>query len=276
MYPCPSTVPKTDSTWLIDLRRQVIDRSLAKESQPIASDQFLESGRQKLIAEWPSFTHDTLREYGWVWIAPALLGWLEGEPAHRIRPVESGRQKLIAEWPSFTSGTPTPVRLGLDRARSESGSSWLASLAAWIALTGVATLWFSLVTPPLLNSDRYFSVIYALLAVCLAVTVGWAAHAARQLADTYAPERLKIAALAVSLILLVAAGLRVHQQLTGPARINVVRLRENAEEQAEIGLGIVRHMEPGGVYFTNWTSSWYTRYARHVLGVESWPEYCNG
>ena len=210
---------------LIDLRRQVIDRSLAKESQPIASDQFLESGRQKLIAEWPSFTHDTLREYGWVWIAPALLGWL-----------------ILAR----------------QRPR----------LAAWIALTGVATLWFSLVTPPLLNSDRYFSVIYALLAVCLAVTVGWAAHAARQLADTYAPERLKIAALAVSLILLVAAGLRVHQQLTGPARINVVRLRENAEEQAEIGLGIVRHMEPGGVYFTNWTSSWYTRYARHVLGVD--------
>lgn len=210
---------------LLDLRRQVIDRSLAKETQVSASDQILETGRQKLLAEWPSFAHDTLREYGWVWIVPSLVGWLA---LARQRP-----------------------RLG-----------------AWITWTGLATLWFSLVTPPLLDSDRYFSVIYALLAVCLAVGIGWALRVVPELVGTLSPNRLRIATLAVSLLVLVAAGLRVHQQLTGPARINVVRLRENAEEQAEIGLGIVRHMEPGGVYFTNWTSSWYPRYARHVLGVD--------
>lgn len=210
---------------LLDLRRQVFDRSLAKEGQAGHSGQLLETGRQKLLAEWPSFVHDMLREYGWVWIAPSLVGWLV---LARRRP----------------------------------------RLAAWIAWTGVVTLWFSLVTPPLLDSDRYFSVLYALLVVCLAVAIGWAIRAVGQLVGTFTPEHLRIATLAVSFVLLAAAGLRIHQQVSGPARINVVRLRENAEEQAEIGLGIVRHMETGGVYFTNWTSSWYTRYARHVLGVD--------
>lgn len=210
---------------LLDLRRQVFDRSLAKESQAGASDQLLESGRQKLIAEWPSFTHDTLREYGWIWIVPSLAGWLV---------------------------------LARQRPR----------LAVWIAWTGLATLWFSLVTPPLLDSDRYFSVIYALLSVCLAVGIGWAMRVVPDLVATRIPNHLRLATLAVACVVLIVAGMRIHQQLTGPARINVVRLRENAEEQAEIGLGIMRHMEPGGVYFTNWTSSWYPRYARHVLGVD--------
>ncbi len=210
---------------LIDLRRQVFDRSIAKESQTGASDQLLETGRQKLLAEWPSFAHDTLREYGWAWIALSLVGWCV---------------------------------LARQRPR----------LAAWLAWTGVATLWFSLVTPPLLDSDRYFAVIYALLAVCLSAGIGWFISAVPQFVGVYITQRRRTLAIVVMLVLLIAVGLRIHQQLTGPARINVVRLRENAEEQAEIGLGIVRHMEPGGVYFTNWTSSWYPRYARHVLGVD--------
>ena len=210
---------------LLDLRRQVIDRSLAKESQSGASDQFLETGRQKLLAEWPSFAHDTLREYGWVWIVPALVGWIV-----------------------------------LTRQRPR--------LAAWIAWTGLATLWFSLVTPPLLDSDRYFSVIFALLAVCLAVGIKWAMREVPRIVGAIGLDRLQMASLVVSLAVVLSVGLRIHQQLTGPARINVVRLRENAEEQAEMGLGIVRQMERGSVYFTNWTSSWYPRYARHVLGVD--------
>ena len=212
---------------LLDLKWQILDRSLAttQESQAGASDQLLEVGRQKLLAEWPSFTHDTLREYGWIWLLPSLIGWLV---LLRTRP----------------------------------------RLAAWIAWTGLATLWFSLITPPFLNSDRYFSIIFALLAACLAIGIGWVVRAVPALVGTFALNRVQVASLAISLLILVAAGLRIHQQLTGPARVNVVRLRENAEEQAEIGLGIVRRMEPGGVYFTNWTSSWYTRYARHVLGVD--------
>lgn len=212
---------------LLELKWQIFDRSLAttQESQAGSSAHLLEVGRQKLLAEWPSFTHDTLREYGWIWLVPSLIGWLV----------------LVRSRPR---------------------------LAAWITWTGLATLWFSLITPPFLNSDRYFSIIFALLAVCLAVGIGWVVRAASELVGTFAPNRVQMVSLAISLLVLVAAGLRIHQQLTGPARINVVRLRENAEEQAEIGLGIVRHMEPGGVYFTNWTSSWYTRYARHVLGVD--------
>ena len=26
------------------------------------------------LAEWPTFAHDVLREYGWVWLAPSVLG----------------------------------------------------------------------------------------------------------------------------------------------------------------------------------------------------------
>ena len=61
---------------ILDLRHQVFDRSLAKESQDSHSDQLLEASRQKALAEWPSFAHDLLREYGWVWIALSLVGWL--------------------------------------------------------------------------------------------------------------------------------------------------------------------------------------------------------
>ena len=40
-----------------------------------------------------------------------------------------------------------------------------------------------------------------------------------------------------------------------------MELREDAEGQATVGLGIMRRMAPGSVYMTNWTSSWYSRYA---------------
>lgn len=67
--------------------------------------------------------------------------------------------------------------------------------------------------------------------------------------------------LATGLVIVLAAGLRVQQQFTGPARTSIVELREDAEKQADIGLGIVRRMAPGSVYMTDWTSSWYSRYA---------------
>ena len=141
-------------------------------------------------------------------------------------------------------------------------------LAGWIAWTGLSTLWFALATPPFLDSDRYFSIVFALMAICLAAGIGAAIQGAVWLGNTWVPAHGRYLVLAVGLAFVIATGLRLHQQLTGPARINVVRLRENAAEQAEIGLRIVTTMEPGGVYFTNWTSSWYPRYARHVLGFD--------
>ncbi|MDE2919708.1 MAG: hypothetical protein OXR64_07675 [Chloroflexota bacterium] len=66
---------------------------------------------------------------------------------------------------------------------------------------------------------------------------------------------MKLASLAMTRVVPFTAGLRIHQQLTGPARIYVVRLGENTDEQASVGLGIVRHTESGSVHFTNWTSS---------------------
>ena len=226
LVPVPANQPESISRLsLEDLKDLVIGKPLAvvNDSGPIAAQ--LDGERPRLLDEWPKFVHDLLREYGWIWTAPALIGWLV---LARRRP----------------------------------------RLAAWIAWTGLSTLGFALATPPLLDTDRYFSVIYALLAVCLAVAIDWGVSGVKRCAGKFTPAHLRLATLAVGLIVLVTAGLRLHQQLTGPARINVVRLRENAEEQAEIGLGIVRHMAPGGVYLTNWTSSWYPRYARHVLGID--------
>ena len=218
----PESISRLNVSELIHL---VVGKPLEVVNDSGAVAAALDGERPSFFDEWPKFAHDVLREYGWIWIAPALVGWLVLARRH-------------------------------------------PRLAGWIAWTGLTTLWFALATPPLLDTDRYFSVIYALLAVCLAVGIGWLFSGARHLTEEFTAARIRVATLAVGLIIVIAAGVRLHQQLTGPARINVVRLRENAEEQAEIGLGIVRHMAPGGVYLTNWTSAWYPRYARHVLGVD--------
>ena len=226
IVPVPANRPESISRLSLgDLRDLVIGKPLEVVNDSGAVAVSFDGERPTFLDEWPKFAHDVLREHGWIWTAPALVGWLV----------------LVRRRPR---------------------------LAGWIAWTGLATLWFALATPPLLDTDRYFSVLYALLAVCLAVAIDWGVSGAKRFAGEFTPAHLRLATLAVGLIVLIAAGLRLHQQLTGPARINVVRLRENAEEQAEIGLGIVRHMAPGGVHLTNWTSSWYPRYARHVLGVD--------
>ncbi len=226
LVPVPAHRPETiERLSLGDVGNLLVGKPLegVGESGAVASP--LENGRLAILAEWPTFAHDVLREFGWFWIALALLGWL-----------------------------------AMARKRSR--------MAGWIAWTGLSTLWFALATPPFLDSDRYFSVVFALMAVCLAAGVGAAIRGAIWLGNTWVPAHGRRLVLAVGLAFVIATGLRLHQQLTGPARINVVRLRENAAEQAEIGLRIVTTMEPGGVYFTNWTSSWYPRYARHVLGFD--------
>ena len=170
------------------------------------------------LDRWSVLTQDVVREFGWVWLGLAVLGW---------------------------------VVLARQRAR----------LAAWIAWTGVTTIWFILASMPMFDSARYFAVIYALLAVCLAVAVGWLLRWVEPTARRFAPSYARTALLAAGLAVVVAVGLRVQQQVTGSARHNIVQLREDAAEQATIGLGIMRQMAPGSIYLTNWTSSWYPRYA---------------
>ena len=180
------------------------------------------------------------------------------------RPVDTGGVTFLDKWPLLAN----------DMLR-ELGWGWLAlavvgwlvlarqraRLAAWIAWTGLTTIWFILASHPIFDSARYFAVVYVLLAVCLAVAAArllrWVEPAAKRFAPSYARHAVLAAGLAVVL----AAGLRMQQQFTGPARGNVVELREKSEGQATIGLGIMRQMEPGSVYMTNWTSSWYSRYA---------------
>ena len=226
VVPVPANRPESvERLGLGDVWHLVFGKPLEWVNESGATAPPLESGRLAILTEWQSFTHDILREFGWFWIAIALLGSLD-MVRHRPR------------------------------------------LAGWIAWSGLTTLWFALATPPFLDSDRYFSVVYALLALCLAAGIGAALRGSARLAPRLTSSHGRHLALAIGLLLMVSTGLRVHQQLAGPARVNVVRLRENAAEQAEIGLRIVTTMQPGGVYFTNWTSSWYPRYARHVLGFD--------
>ena len=226
VVPVPANRPESiQRLSLGDVWHLIVGKPLEWVNESGAANPRIDNGPLKLLAEWPSFAHDVLREFGWFWIVLSLLGWLV---------------------------------LARERPR----------LAGWIAWTGLATLWFALATPPFLDSDRYFSIVYALLAICLAAGIGWALRGATRLAGSLTPAHLRSLVLALSLVVVLLAALRIQQQLTGPARINVVRLRENAAEQAEIGLRIVTTMEPGGVYLTNWTSSWYPRYARHVLGYD--------
>ncbi|MCY3957734.1 MAG: DUF2723 domain-containing protein [Chloroflexi bacterium] len=194
-----------------------------------------------------------------------------GESGAVESPLENGRLAILTEWPAFAHDV-----------LREFGWFWIVltvlgwlavarerpRLAGWIAWTGLSTLWFALATPPFLDSDRYFAIVFAVMAICLAAGIGAVVHHASRLADRWTPAGRRNAVLAIGLLFVFASGLRLHQQFTGPPRVNVVRLRENAAEQAEIGLRIVTTMEPRGVYFTNWTSSWYPRYARHVLGYD--------
>ncbi len=227
-----------------------------------------------LLVPVPANRPESIQRLGlgdvWHLVIGKPLEWVN-ESGATAPPIDDDRPKILIEWPSFAHD-----------ALREFGWFWIAlllvgwlvlarrrpRLAGWIAWTGLATLWFALATPPFLDSDRYFSIVFALMAICLAAGVGATIHGAVWLGNAWAPAHGRYLVLAVSLAFVIATGLRLHQQLTGPARINVVRLRENAAEQAEIGLRIVTTMEPGGVYFTNWTSSWYPRYARHVLGFD--------
>lgn len=189
---------------------------------------------------------------------------LVGDVGTITKPIDTGGVSFLDKWPLLAN----------DMLR-ELGWGWLAlavvgwlvlarqraRLAAWIGWTGLTTIWFILASYPIFDSARYFAVVYVLLAVCLAVAVGWLLRRAEPTVKRFAPSYLRYAAVAAGLVVVLATGLRVQQQFTGPARGNVVELREKAEGQATVGLGIMRQMAPGSVYMTNWTSSWYSRYA---------------
>lgn len=189
---------------------------------------------------------------------------LVGDVGTITKPVDTGGVSFLDKWPLLAN----------DMLR-ELGWGWLAlavvgwvvlarqraRLAGWIAWTSLTTIWFILASHPIFDSARYFAVVYVLLAVCVAVGVGWLLGWVEPAVKRVAPAHLRYAAVAAGLVVVLAAGLRIQQQFTGPARSHVVELREDAEGQAAVGLGIMRRMAPGSVYMTNWTSSWYSRYA---------------
>ena len=205
----------------------VVRKPLLWVSSTDAVENPLAEGSQAILAEWPRFAHDALREFGWIWVGAAGLGWL----------------LLVAT-----------------RSR----------LAAWCLWTAATTLWFALSTSPLLDVDRYFVVIYCVAAICLAVTLGFALRLVRRLARGLRGTRPARMVMPMALsILLVIAGLRAWEQLSGPTALNIQRHRENAEEQYILGEGIVRHSAPNSVFMTNWTSSWYPRYVIYVKGLNT-------
>ena len=189
---------------------------------------------------------------------------LVGDVGTITKPIDTGGVTFLDKWPLLAN----------DMLR-ELGWGWLAlavvgwlvlarqraRLAGWIAWSGLTTIWFILASTPMFDSARYFAVVYALLAVCLAVAVGWLLRWVEPTVRRFAPTYVRYAAVAAGAVIVIAVGLRIQQQFTGPARSNIVELREDAEEQATVGLGIMRQMAPGSVYMTNWTSSWYSRYA---------------
>lgn len=201
-----------------ELVHMVVGRPFERVSDVRTINTPFDEGGFAFLSQWTVLSDHALREFGWVWLGLAVLGW---------------------------------VVLARQRAR----------LAAWVAWTGLATIWFALASMPMFDGVRYFAVIYALLAVCVAVAVGWLLRRVEPAAKRFAPSFARSAVLAAGLLVVVAAGLRVQQQFTGPPRSNIVELREDAEDQATAGLGIMRRMAPGSVYMTNWTSSWYSRYA---------------
>ena len=201
-----------------DLVHLVLGRPLGRVGDVHSINTPIDEGGLTFLHQWPVLSDHVLREFGWVWLGLAVLGW---------------------------------VVLARQRAR----------LAAWIVWTGLMTIWFILASTPMFDGVRYLAVIYALLAVCLAVAVGWLLRWVEPTVRRFAPTYVRYAAIAAGAVIVIAAGLRIQQQFTGPARSNVVELREDAEEQATVGLGIMRSMAPGSVYMTNWTSSWYSRYA---------------
>ncbi len=203
------------------------------------------------------------------------LNWVSSTDA-LTSPLGDGGPSFITTWPRFAHDLLREfgwawLVAGLI------GWAWLARtrlrLAAWIAWTALTTLWFALSTPPLLDVDRYFVVVYALLAICLAVAIGQALRRVAALSHRVTgADAARTAALVAVAVVLALAGLRVVKQFSGPARVNVMRQRENADEQALIGEGVVRHMAPDSVYMTNWTSSWYSRYAVYVKGLSKGVE----
>lgn len=189
---------------------------------------------------------------------------LVGEAETVNAPIGGGFVTFLENWPLLANDMMRELGWGW---LALAAVGWVvlarqrARLAGWIAWTGLTTIWFILASHPFFDSARYFAVVYALLAVCLAVAVGWLLRRAEPTVRRFAPAYARFAVVAAGVLVVVAAGLRVQQQLTGPPRDNIVQLRDDAADQAMIGIGIMREMAPDSVYLTNWTSSWYARYA---------------
>ena len=201
-----------------------------------------------------------------------IVHMVVGRPFERVSDVRTinyadRRRRVRIPAAMDRADRPRAARVWLGAGWGWRWSGWVvlarqrARVAAWVAWTGLATIWFALASMPMFDGVRYFAVIYALLAVCLAVAVGWLLRRVEPAVKRFAPSFARSAVLSAGLLVVIAAGLRVQQQFSGAARSHIVELREDAEKQSDVGLGLMRRMAPGSVYMTDWTSSWYTRYA---------------
>ncbi len=189
-------------------------------------------------------------------------------------PLAEGSQAILAEWPPLRARRAARIRMDMGGRRRSRVAP--AGREPGLGLRPGA----SGRPPPPCGSrcpqvrcwdvDRYFVVIYCVAAICLAVTLGFALRLVRRLARGLRGTRPARMVMPMALsILLVIAGLRAWEQLSGPTALNIQRHRENAEEQYILGEGIVRHSAPNSVFMTNWTSSWYPRYVIYVKGLNT-------
>jgi len=174
---------------------------------------------------WHELNTDLLREYGGIWLALLIAGAL----------FVASRDWRLAVW---TLGT--------------------VAVTAWFTFRLVGSY-------QIVNYARYYSVIYVILGIWLAgglALVLVAAQAALVRLDL--SRHIRPAMYGLSVVMLVAAGLRVQVQMTGDPGQNVSDLWKHAASHythARLQLG---HMVPDSVYMTNWTSSWHHRYALFV------------
>lgn len=75
-----------------DLAYLVIGKPLAMIGETDAVTSPIRDSWLTFLAEWPTFAHDVLREYGWVWLAPSVLGWL----------ILARQRSRLAAWIAWT------------------------------------------------------------------------------------------------------------------------------------------------------------------------------
>ncbi len=181
-----------------------------------------------LPAGWHELNTDLQREYGWIWIALLIAGAF----------LVTARDWRLAVW---TLGT--------------------VAVTSWFTFRLVGSY-------QIVNYARYYSVIYVILGIWLAGGLALVLVVAREaFARLDLNRHIRPAMYALSVFMLVAAGLRVQVQMTGDPGENINDLWKHSKSHHTHARLQLEHMVPDSVYMTNWTSSWHHRYALFVDGI---------